>query len=367
MFSNGWKTITLYLLLLVAAILLCHFSQPTHFILAYSLILLLCVLVIVLHRMASQFLENYQTASLNKKRLETKAWYFESVIANSGNIIFTTDIDHRILKFNRGSEKTFLQLQTEALGKEVFTLFEKPDEIKSLLEKVEKEGFAEIPELQITRPGSEKIWISVSISRMYNREQQIMGEVFNCANITQRKLLEEQLQIKNDQLLHLSITDGLTGLFNIRHLHQELEKLTKTLKRFPDRKLSLALIDVDHFKDYNDSKGHQAGDLLLIQLSNIFTTTLRLDLDSAYRYGGDEFVLLLPDTNAEGAQVICERILSVYRKEQNAPTSLSIGIAQFSEVEISKDNGKMVKDFIEQADAAMYKIKCAGGDGVRVV
>ena len=70
---------------------------------------------------------------------------------------------------------------------------------------------------------------------MLNRDKEVIGEVFNCSNITKRKQLESQLQEKNDQLLRLSITDSLTGLFNVRHLNAELAKLIKAQRRFPNR------------------------------------------------------------------------------------------------------------------------------------
>jgi two-component system, cell cycle response regulator len=91
---------------------------------------------------------------------------------------------------------------------------------------------------------------------------------------------------------------------------------------------------------------------------------LRQDMDSAYRYGGDEFVLLLPDTNEEGARVTCERILGAYRKLKLQPTSLSIGVAQFTPIEDGKEMAQAIKEFIQKADECMYAVKLRGGDAI---
>ncbi len=330
---------------------------------AYGLALLLSALLVLLHRQLREKTEVLKVLELKQRRLETKAWYFEAVITNSGNIIFTTDTDHRILKFNRGSEQTFGSSQSEVVGKEVQSLFAHPEEVDELLRKVEATGSAEAAEIKVKSPqeGNE-VWLSVSVKRMLKREEEVIGEVFNCSNVTNRRHLERQLQEKNEQLLRLSMTDALTGLFNVRHLNAELGRLMKAQKRFPDRPLTIVLIDIDHFKEYNDTKGHQAGDQLLVTLGHIFNAELRSDMDTAYRYGGDEFVLVLPDTTAEGGQAICERILTLYRKHALKPTSLSIGISQYDPNLESQDDA--LKEFIRQADKAMYSVKESGGDDI---
>jgi diguanylate cyclase (GGDEF)-like protein/PAS domain S-box-containing protein len=363
--KRGWPATAAYALLVAPAfggIYLCiRFAPWASFIIVGAL----CALAIWLHLKAGDFLVDLQIHLLKQKRLEAKAWYFESVITNSGNIIFTTDVEHRILKFNRGSERAFGISQTDVLGKEVHALFASPVEISALLARVDEHGSAEAPELLIKQADSgEEIWISLSVTRMLNRDKEVIGEVFNCSNISKRKQLESQLHEKNEQLLRLVITDSLTGLYNVRHLNAELSRLIRAQKRFPNRPMSIALIDVDKFKVYNDTKGHQAGDHLLVLLGNIFTSEIRAEMDSAYRYGGDEFVLLLPDTKMDGAKVICERILAAFRKLRAEPTSLSIGIAQHLPGDETKDTPHAVKDFIQRADEAMYAVKCQGGDAI---
>jgi len=217
--KRGWKTSLSYILLAVSVLgglFLAHAFQP---LMAYGIGAALAALCIQLHQKAGTFLEDLQVIALKQKRLEAKAWYFESVITNSGNIIFTTDIEHRILKFNRGSERAFGFSQTDVLGKEVHSLFESPAELSALLARVDQHGSAEAPELRIKQADSgEEIWISMSVARMLNRDKEVIGEVFNCSNISKRKHLESQLQEKNEQLLRQVITDSLTGLYSVRHL-----------------------------------------------------------------------------------------------------------------------------------------------------
>jgi diguanylate cyclase (GGDEF)-like protein/PAS domain S-box-containing protein len=365
--KRGWQASAAYILFLLAAlagILLSLRFAPWA---AYAIAAALAGFAVWLHRKAGGFLVELQIHQLKQPRLEAKAWYFESVITNSGNIIFTTDVEHRILKFNRGSERAFGMSQTEVLGKEVHSLFASPVEISALLARVDEHGSAEAPELLIKQADSgEDIWISLSVTRMLNRDKEVIGEVFNCSNISKRKQLESQLHEKNEQLLRLVITDSLTGLYNVRHLNAELGRLIRAQRRFPNRPMSIALIDVDKFKVYNDTKGHQAGDHLLVMLGNIFTSEIRSEMDSAYRYGGDEFVLLLPDTHIDGARVICDRILSAYRKLRADPTSLSIGIAQYLPGDEGKEVPQAVKEFVQRADEAMYSVKCKGGDAIGI-
>jgi diguanylate cyclase (GGDEF)-like protein/PAS domain S-box-containing protein len=305
---------------------------------------------------------------MHQKRLEVKAWYFESIIGYSANIIFTIDSENRILKFNRGSEKAFGVSQTDVVGREVHEMFSEPTAVFALLAQVDKEGTAENPCIRIRHADeSVEIWLQASVTRMLRGDQEAIGTVFNCVDITKRRQLELELQEKNQQLLRLSITDGLTGLYNVRHFHDELTRSLKTLRRYPDRYMSIALIDIDQFKRYNDTHGHQAGDRLLAGLGKILQIEIRQSLDQAFRYGGDEFVLLLPDTKAEGARIICDRVRAAYAKGGFEPTDLSIGIAsaggqgQDDETLSGPDFEKVKETLVKRADVAMYTAKSQGG------
>ncbi|HTP29399.1 MAG TPA: diguanylate cyclase, partial [Anaeromyxobacteraceae bacterium] len=152
-----------------------------------------------------------------------------------------------------------------------------------------------------------------------------------------------------------AITDGLTGLYNHRYLH---ERLDEELKRARRRKspLSLLFIDCDHFKVYNDSHGHKAGDAALSQIARIIESCSRR-VDLAARYGGEEFVLVLVDTDIAGALVVAERIRSETQAQSlkaGQPLSVSIGVASYPENAAAKD------ELLDKADWAMYVAKDAG-------
>ncbi|MBF0433169.1 MAG: diguanylate cyclase [Fibrobacteria bacterium] len=306
-------------------------------------------------------------------RQEAKAWYYESIVTNSRDILFTTDLDHRIVKFNKGSEQTFGVHAFEVLGKHVNTLFESAENLDLMLGKVEEKGHCPVEELQIKNlETGEDAWLSVGISklfdqkagasRLHSRNPEFLGEIFTCKNVTQRRMLEEELKEKNEQLTKLSITDSLTNLNNVRHLKNEATRLQKIHHRYPSRPLSVALIDVDKFKEFNDNYGHLAGDKLLITLSEIIQMQIRKDLDSAFRYGGDEFVLMFPDTDALGSKIICDRILVDFLDHKLGSTSLSIGITEYQ-----KDWGLLsVNLLVSKADEAMYMVKCRGGSGIHI-
>lgn len=160
-----------------------------------------------------------------------------------------------------------------------------------------------------------------------------------------------------------AIRDSLTGLFNRRYMEESLQR---ELGRAERRGTSLVVImfDLDHFKQINDVNGHAAGDAVLRELGAFFQATTRAE-DIACRYGGDEFVLILPDTTLEDASRRADEIrqafkqIDVHHNDQPLDiNSLSLGIAAFPH------HGKCVDDVLQSADAALYKAKSLGRDRV---
>jgi diguanylate cyclase (GGDEF)-like protein len=149
------------------------------------------------------------------------------------------------------------------------------------------------------------------------------------------------------------VEDPLTGVYNRRFFEETLqEEVYKSLRQhYP---LSLIMIDLDKFKWYNDNLGHQAGDRLLKKLGEILLSSVRDRVDKICRYGGDEFVIILPHTTWKEATIVAERICKNWEKADFKPTTLSIGIAQL----IEKDNfEKSLSDLMKRADKAMYQAK----------
>ncbi len=168
-----------------------------------------------------------------------------------------------------------------------------------------------------------------------------------------------------EQTRRLANTDGLTGLYNHRYLHQRLEQEIARCARYR-RQLSLVLADVDHFKTYNDTFGHPAGDAMLIAVAEALREVSRSS-DIAARYGGDEFVLILPETPVGEARVLAERArgrieairISAGDGSTGAEVTLSLGVAA-----LSAGGGK--DDLMESADAALYEAKRTGRNRVCV-
>ena len=153
----------------------------------------------------------------------------------------------------------------------------------------------------------------------------------------------------SDRLYKLSITDGLTNLFNHHHFYKTLPKEIKRVKRY-FHPLSLIMLDVDGFKNYNDEHGHLEGDRLLMKIGEVLSDSIRQGIDSAYRYGGDEFAILLPETGLKEAEKIAQRIKGNLLKER---VSSSIGIVRWKE-------GWSERRFVKEADTKLYEAKRRG-------
>ncbi|MCP4117354.1 MAG: diguanylate cyclase [Desulfobacteraceae bacterium] len=177
-----------------------------------------------------------------------------------------------------------------------------------------------------------------------------------------RVIQEVRLQREHAKMVkkleELAITDGLTSLYNSRHFFNqvktEMERYTRYL-----HPLSLLILDIDLFKNFNDTWGHLEGDKVLIAMGEIITCCLRTN-DTAYRYGGEEFTVILPETRLEEACLVGERIMGILSERRFTPVpgesvtvTISIGVTEFSQ----EDN---LESFIKRADEAMYRSKKAG-------
>ncbi|MDQ3974590.1 MAG: sensor domain-containing diguanylate cyclase, partial [Actinomycetota bacterium] len=163
----------------------------------------------------------------------------------------------------------------------------------------------------------------------------------------------------------LSVTDPLTGLWNFRYFQLQADRELESATRF-QRPLSLAIIDIDHFKPINDRYGHQVGDEVLVELARRIRDSTRVP-DVVARYGGEEFVVLLPGTDLDGALSTAERIRlavvgSPVTVSHSVTTSLAVscsaGVAEFPR------HGRTVAGLVRNADAAMYSAKRQGRNRV---
>jgi len=175
--------------------------------------------------------------------------------------------------------------------------------------------------------------------------------------------------VENSQLYkltkRLSITDELTGLFNYRYLQQRLDDEIERAKRY-SRSLSMLMLDADDFKKFNDTYGHIAGDLALAEIGQVLRTAVR-EIDVVCRYGGEEFSVVLPETDAEGAFVVAEKVREAVATHSFADgdgnrgvhVTVSIGLATFPSSAADRE------ELLRQADDALYQAKHLGRDRVR--
>lgn len=168
------------------------------------------------------------------------------------------------------------------------------------------------------------------------------------------------------KLQELAITDGLTGLYNRRYLEETLRKELSRADRY-QLVLSVVLLDVDHFKQYNDNNGHQAGDKLLQRISAILKESTR-EIDVVARYGGEEFILVLPETTTEAAWEVAERI----RQRVNQLTASGISDQPLGLLSISAGiatyptHAHDSESLIKYADTGLYQAKLAGRNQIRL-
>jgi len=177
------------------------------------------------------------------------------------------------------------------------------------------------------------------------------------------KNLQDDLKRTNELLLELSNTDHLTGLFNRRYL---MESLGREVQRSSRRggNLSLIILDIDHFKQVNDSYGHLQGDVVLQKVADLLRKELRA-YDTAARYGGEEFIAVLPDAALEDAVFVAERVRSAVQANRfsgelsELSLTVSLGVAMFSQ-----QGCTTVDSFIKLADDALYRAKTNGRNRV---
>lgn len=212
------------------------------------------------------------------------------------------------------------------------------------------------------------IWLS-TLFRCKQKEIQVSTE-WGVYHLSLTPVLDKRRQVATGVVMVLTdVTklhrqanfDKLTGLYNRRYFDELLLKEFQRTQRNPDKPFSILLMDVDHFKSFNDTYGHQVGDQVLASFGQVLSKTVRRT-DMPVRYGGEEMVVILPDTRVEQAAVAAEKIrkvvesMQLYDLEGNPIRQIttSIGVAQFS------PRDQKPEDLIRRADDALYKCKSAG-------
>jgi diguanylate cyclase (GGDEF)-like protein/PAS domain S-box-containing protein len=286
-----------------------------------------------------------------------------------------------------------------------FTKFIKSSEEKQLIKDFEKlyTSGAEIRGKQCKVISKDKKDIVIEHStRLITRKGHKVGALMAFVDITEKKALEEALVSKNIELqktldkitrmkndlevraveLHnateklkelnatlslLSITDGLTGIYNHRYFQDRLSQEANRVKRYKEDHLSLLMLDIDDFKEVNDSFGHQNGDVVLKNLARLLAENVR-NIDIVARYGGEEFAVILPKTDSQHAYLAGKRIkdaisaapIPIEKKGIKVNITVSIGTATI------EDGSGDAQDLIRMADHALYKAKAKGKNRIEI-
>jgi len=273
-------------------------------------------------------------------------------VEQSPNTIVMTDLDGNIEYVNEAFTKTTGYARNEAIGRNPRFLQSGKTGAKAyddmwntlMLGKTWHGEF-----INLTKDGAEYIE-GVKASPIFRADGTVSHYMAIKEDITDKKRYEERIHF-------LANFDSLTGLPNRFQLEERLRYTINIAKR-NNEKFSILFLDLDHFKDINDTLGHDAGDALLIELSKRFSSVLR-KVDTVSRLGGDEFIFLLPNTDASGASHIAKKLLDEIERpcqfnETDMLVTGSIGIA------IYPDDGVDRQTIFKNADTAMYEAKTNG-------
>jgi diguanylate cyclase (GGDEF)-like protein/PAS domain S-box-containing protein len=292
--------------------------------------------------------------------------------------IINTSIDGMVLIYENFSVKrintsllNFLDLsETEAMGKKCYDLMTCSwcNTSECPLTKLLR-GKAHIElDIERTRKDGVTVPFMFSATPFHGLDGEVIGMVARFKDITERKYAENTLKEANERLELLSVSDGLTGVANRRCFDQTIQREWTRLQRTKDY-LSLIMCDVDFFKLFNDTYGHQDGDDCLKSVAKALQQTAKRSADCVARYGGEEFAVILPVTGGKSAVHVAELIRQTVEKMAIAHSqssvapcvTLSLGVAT-----VVPNNQETPESLIRCADMALYLAKSSGRNRVVV-
>jgi diguanylate cyclase (GGDEF)-like protein/PAS domain S-box-containing protein len=271
-----------------------------------------------------------------------------------------------VIIFNSAAEKLTGLTSENVIGKmRIQEVYDNPELAREVKKKIYSDGYGgpgrlDGVDVSVKGAGEKKIPIRLSAALIFgpskDGNQVEMGSVGFFHDLTARKEMEEALRKQ-------SLTDSLTNLYNRRHFHATLMEEISRCSRYGSP-LSLAIFDLDHFKPFNDTYGHQEGDNILCFVAECITSVFRTT-DNVFRLGGDEFAALLVETDLIKAGLVMNRFRTTfadrwplkmaYMGRKLRPVTMSIGVAQLGQ-------GEKSDKFQMRADLAMYEAKKSGGD-----
>jgi diguanylate cyclase (GGDEF)-like protein/PAS domain S-box-containing protein len=276
------------------------------------------------------------------------------------------DRDYRIVRANAAYAELKNKVVGDLIDRTCFEVLEGRRDVCEgcVIRKTLQSGDPCAKEKQVPLRSGGTQWLEIYTYPMLDDEGRVTHVVEYTRDITDRKRLDDDRKRLIDRLEHLSRTDGLTGLLNRRALTDHLAYEIERVRRYGGD-LSLILCDLDNLKVINDTRGHLAGDLAIQLLSATVRNSVR-NVDFVGRYGGDEFLVIVPGTGPEGARSMAEKIQEVMGRTEAGiggghpvAVSVSIGIAGLSPPDT-------IDRFISRVDAALYASKQAGRNRITV-
>ncbi len=275
--------------------------------------------------------------------------YMQAILDSARDeAILSTDINGYVVMCSTGAESIFRLGRKDILGKDILTLFA-DEQFQTELAVYLASPIGGAFEKHMIRQSSAGVecCLDITIRSVNDAEKRPIGFLCIVRDVMETVRLQEKLET-------VSVTDELTGLFNQRHLFAALAVELERSIRY-HRHLSLCFIDLDGFKEFNDGHGHILGDKALKEAAHLVSGMVRVGADTCFRYGGDEFVIVMPETNIRNAQNIAERLRSQISEHFEGAITASIGIAQ-------ADGPATAETLVDDADRAMYRSKSRGGN-----
>ncbi len=292
-----------------------------------------------------------QLKNINKELKETKE-YLEQLLNTSVDGIFILTPSFQINYANQGALHILDYKENEIKEKNLSIILSgTKEESKYIQQIIREKGEIQNYETEFIRKNKTQVPVNISFSCLKKDNQKIHSILAIFKDITTQKDLENKLK-------EMSIKDGLTDLYNQRYFYNRLESEIERAKR-QRHPLSLLLFDIDQFKTYNDCHGHLMGDKVLKAIGQIVKQCTREHVDIGFRYGGDEFTVILPETDANQALLVADRIRTSFEAKKFNNLTLSIGVIAYKE-------NFSIRSFIRLADNCMYNAKRSGGNRVKL-
>jgi diguanylate cyclase (GGDEF)-like protein/PAS domain S-box-containing protein len=302
-----------------------------------------------------------------KKSLKESEIRFQQIVETAIEGILIFDEHYRITFANENMASTLGYTVEEMLGRTYLSFF--PEDQLNIYKSQEarrKSGEDSVYECCLLRKDGNTNWFLVSAKALLDEYGKFEGSFAMLTDINERKEMELLLEGSNRKLKELSNQDSLTGIANRRCFDATLEHEYYRLRR-SNSKLSIILLDIDHFKEYNDYYGHVMGDECLRQIGSVLSSCVSRSVDLAARYGGEEFACILPDTDIQPAVKIAEKIqkrIQDLKIEHKKSTVSNFITASFGVTTVEYSSDISPSDIIDMADKLLYKAKVSGRNRV---